>query len=191
MALKGETQFIGVSPDVNMLERKSNLANSPTQVYTTNDISDYILSQLPPAPIPPDYTEIPVTSSEILSMGSEPIELLTAPGEDKYYVIEKIVIEYTFKTAVYVLPTSTVLTLSGCINSVINGAIITNGGNTVCVINSNLRTVKTIGGKDCVVSDVTNLNSGLTMTTVDGDDPTDGDGYLLVKITYRTETFGV
>ena len=191
MALGGETQFIGISPDVNMLERKSNLANSPTQVYTTNDISDYILAQLPPIPIPPDYTEIPVTSSEILSMGSEPIELLTAPGEDKYYVIEKIVIEYTFKTAVYVLPTSTVLTLSGCINSVISSAIITNAVNTVCVINSNLKTVRTIGGKDYVVSDVNGLNSPLTMSTQLSDDPTDGDGELVVKITYKTEKFSV
>jgi hypothetical protein len=41
------------------------------------------------------YAEVYISSAQILKMGSNPIELLPAPGVDKYYDFDCIILEYT------------------------------------------------------------------------------------------------
>ena len=38
--IEGGTQFIGIKPEINMQERKSNVANNPTDVFTIEDIAN-------------------------------------------------------------------------------------------------------------------------------------------------------
>lgn len=41
MAIEQGTQFIGISPDVNLTEKKSTITNDQTAVYTVDDIRGY------------------------------------------------------------------------------------------------------------------------------------------------------
>lgn len=183
------TQFIGISPDVNMQEKKSTLANSPTQVYTMDQITNTVLLSVPP----PIEASVPIKSADILALGTTPFELLPAPGEGYYYVIERIAIEYTFGTAGYILPTSPTLYLDGCFDAYIDRSLITATNDTVCTISGNLRNTITVGSGSGNVKVITNkdvLNSNLVIGTMNSDNPTTGDGSLNVKITYRIATFG-
>ena len=42
--MEAGTQFIGVKPEINMAERKSNVANNPTDVFTIEEIRGFIRS---------------------------------------------------------------------------------------------------------------------------------------------------
>jgi hypothetical protein len=184
------TQFIGISPDVNMQEKKSTLANSPTQVYTMDDITNTVLEYVPQGPA---EVTIPIKSADILALGTTPFELLPAPGEGTYYIIDRIAIEYIFGTAGYILPTSPTLYLDGCFDAYIDRSLITATNDTVCTISGNLRNTLTIGSGSGSVKVITNkdiLNSNLVIGTMNSDNPTTGDGGLNVKITYRIATFG-
>ena len=183
------TQFIGISPDVNMQEKKSTLANSPTQVYTMGDITTTVLESVPS----PNEVSISLLSADILALGTTPFELLPAPGEGTYYVIERIAIEYTFGTAGYILPTSPTLSLTGCFSSFIDNKLITSTVDGLCIISGNLSNTITVGsgsGSVKVISTTNPPNLGLYLETTDNDDPTTGEGELNVKITYRIATFG-
>jgi len=189
MPLDSGTQFIGVSADVNMQEKKSTLANSPTQVYTMTDISNYVID----ASNPPVEEQVSIDSSQILAMGRTPIEILAAPGEGNYYIIERVIVEYNYKTAPYALPTSPTLSLTGCFNSFIQDKIITSTTDALCIISGNLTNTITVGsgsGSVKVISTPGPINSGLYLQTTNNDNPTTGGGYLNVKITYRIAAFG-
>ena len=190
--IESGTQFIGVSPDVNMQEKKSTLANSPTQVYTMADITNTVLENIPPAPEPPTEVTISLFPTDILNLGT-PFELLEAPGEGSYYIIERVIVEYNYKGIAYVVPTSPTLSLTGCFNSFIQAKILTTTSNVLCIINGNLTNTITVGsgsGSVKVISTPVPINSGLYLKTTDNDNPTTGNGKLKVKITYRTATFG-
>ena len=183
------TQFIGISPDVNMQEKKSTLANSPTQVYTMDDITTTVLEYVPPGP---NEVTIPINSADILTLGTS-FELLEAPGEENYYIIERVIVEYNYKGIAYVFPTSPTLSLTGCFNSFIEKKILTSTTNALCIINGNLTNTITVGsgsGSVKVISTTGPINSGLYLQTTDSDNPTTGNGTLNVKITYRIATFG-
>lgn len=189
MPIESGTQFIGISPDVNMQEKKSTLANSPTQVYTMDNISNYVIDVFNP----PVEEQVSIDSSQILAMGTTPIEILAAPGEDNYYIVERITLEYTYGTTAYQFPTSPTFYLDGCFNSYIDRSLLTASINTVCSISGNLRNTITVGSGSGSVKILTNkniLNANLLMGTTNNDDPTNGDGTLLVKITYRIAAFG-
>jgi len=189
MPLDSGTQFIGVSPDVNMQEKKSTLANSPTQVYTMTDISNYVIE----ASNPPVEEQVSIDSSKILAMGTTPIEILAAPGENNYYIVERITLEYTYGTTAYQFPTSPTFYLDGCFDSYIDRSLLTASTNTVCSISGNLRNTITVGSGSGSVKVITNkdlLDTNLIMSTTNSDDPTNGDGTLLVKIIYRIAKLG-
>ena len=192
MSLEGATKFIGISPNVDTMERKSNLANSPSQVYTMKEITNYVLENIPPAPDPPTEVTIEIKSADILTLGTAPFELLPAPGEGYYYVIDRIAIEYTFGSAAYAT-TSPTLSLIGCFASFIDKKLITATQNGLCIISGNLSNTITVGsgsGSVKVISNSNPPNLGLYIQTTDNDNPTTGDGDLNVKITYRVAGFG-
>jgi hypothetical protein len=184
------TQFIGISPDVNMQEKKSTLANSPTQVYTMDDITTTVLEYVPQGPT---EVSIPIESADILTLGTSPIELLEAPGEGNYYIIERVVVEYNYRGIAYVFPTSPTLSLTGCFKSFIENKILTSTTDALCIISGNLTNTITVGsgsGSVKVISTPGPINSGLYLQTTDSDNPTTGDGTLNVKITFRVAAFG-
>ena len=192
MSLEGATKFIGISPNVDTMERKSNLANSPSQVYTMNEITNYVLENIPPAPEPPTEVTIPIKSADILNLGTA-FELLEAPGEGSYYIIERVVFEYNYKGIAYVVPTSPTLSLTGCFNSFIQAKILTSTTDALCIISGNLTNTITVGsgsGSVKVISTPGPINSGLYLQTTDRENPTTGNGNLNVKITYRVAAFG-
>jgi hypothetical protein len=135
--------------------------------------------------------KIKLNAAQILTLGT-PIELLPAPGIDKYYVIDRIQIEYIFNTIPFVLPTSPTFYLDGCFDSYIDKNLLTSSTNTVCVINGNLRNTYQVGsgsGSVLVKTSKDFLNSNLIVGTTNGDNPINGDGELLFKIYYLIETF--
>lgn len=52
-------------------------------------------------------TVVNISSAQILNMATTPIELLPAPGVNKYYDIDKIILEYTYGTSIYDVPSNT------------------------------------------------------------------------------------
>ena len=139
-----------------------------------------------------EYTEVikELTSAQILTLGT-PIELLQAPGVGKYYVIDRIQLEYTFNTTPYIFPTSGTFYLDGCFDAYVTRTILVDTQNTVCVLRANLRNTITVGSGSGSVQVLTNrdvLNSNLIIGTPNGDNPTNGDGTLKIKIYYKIET---
>jgi len=144
----------------------------------------------------PVYTEtvVDISAAQILAMGSTPIELLPAPGSGKYYVIDKICIEYKFKTTSYSFSSSPTFYLDGCFDSYVDRAILTTSADSVCVLSGNLRNTITIGSGSGSVKVITNrdvLNAGLTMASTNGDNPTGGDGLVRVIISYMVNTMTI
>lgn len=138
------------------------------------------------------YIEIPVSSSQILSMGSS-IKLLPPPGINKYYIIEQIAIEYTFNTLAYIFPTSLAFYLDGCFDSYIDKTILTSLTDTVATISGNLRNTYSVGsgsGSTLVKTNKDVLNADLIMGTQNNDNPINGNGTMLIKIWYKIETKG-
>jgi hypothetical protein len=45
--MEAGTQFIGIKPEINMQERKSNVANNPTDVFTIEDIAEAVQGLAP------------------------------------------------------------------------------------------------------------------------------------------------
>lgn len=136
-------------------------------------------------------TTINITSLQILGL-STPIELLPAPGIDKYYVIDRIEYKYTFNTLPYTLPSSPTLYLDGCFDSYIDKTLLTSATNAVCVINGNLRNTITVGSGSGAVKVITNkdvLNSNLILGTTNGENPFGGDGTIQIIIYYKIQTF--
>jgi hypothetical protein len=157
---------------------------SPTAITVENFIAGLPQSS--------EYTEVvkELTSTQILTLGT-PIELLQAPGAGKYYIIDRVQLEYTFNTTAYVFPTSPTFYLDGCFDAYIQKKLLEDTQNTVCVLRANLRNTITVGAGSGSVQVLTNrdvLNSNLIIGTPNGDNPTNGDGTLKIKIYYKIET---
>jgi hypothetical protein len=139
-----------------------------------------------------DYLEVPISSAQIKAMGSSPIQLLPAAGVNKYYVFERIVIEFTYSTAAYVFPTSQTFYLDGAFDAYVDKLLFTSASNGVTTLTGNIRNTITVGSGSGSVQVKGNrdvLNANLIMGTPSGDNPTTGSGTALVKIYYKTESF--
>jgi hypothetical protein len=139
------------------------------------------------------YTEtiVNISSYQILNMGTTPIELLPAPGVNKYYDIEQIVFEYTYGTTSYNVPDSDFIRLSdySTINFAITEKVISEEENTITIVKDFYSVQNLI--VDYIYVDVTNvvLNKGLYLEPISGN-PTSGDGTLRAIIKYKVKTFG-
>lgn len=138
------------------------------------------------------YLEIPLSSAEIKLLGGS-LQLLPTPGANKYYIIEQIAMEYTFNTLAYIFPTSSTFYLDGCFDSYIDKTFLTSSTDTVATISGNLRNTYSVGtgsGTTLVKTNKDVLNANLIIGTQNNDNPTTGDGTMLIKIWYKIETKG-
>ena len=123
------------------------------------------------------YTEVTVSSAEILTLSSTPIELLPAPGVGNYYDI-KLILEYTFNTTPYV--------------SGIGDVIITDGTNIIY----DMFSLNSIGADIVYMTQSMNGPGYLVFPNnsiyleQQNVDPTSGDGEMLLKIWYSIRSLG-
>lgn len=142
----------------------------------------------------PVLTEVVNLNPEQIQSLGTPITLLNSPGVDKYYDIQKIIIEYKFGTLPYVIPTSNTFYLDGAFDSYVDKTLLTSLTNSVCTISGNLRNTLTVGTGSGSVQVKTNkdvLNAALIIGTPNGDNPTTGDGTVRISIYYEIKTFGI
>lgn len=143
---------------------------------------------------PSEFTTlvVPITSAKIKTMGTSTITLLPAPGANKYYVVNRVTLEYTFGSLAYIFPTSLAFYLDGCFDSYIDKTLLTSTTNSVATISGNLRNTYQVGSGSGSVLVKTNkdvLNASLSMGTQNSDNPTTGDGTMNVIIEYKIVTF--
>jgi hypothetical protein len=122
------------------------------------------------------YTEVDISSAEILTSGSNPVELLPAPGVNKYYD-GYMILEYNYITTPYrYTMLSQPCVLIGQKEIDLNN-ITSQGNDSVISFNFNER-------------DLVGLNNNILFATTNGADPINGDGTIKAKIWYKIITFG-
>lgn len=187
------TKFVGISSTVPTPENRSAQNNSTTEIYTIDDVVETVEAGLPASPT---TTTVNISSAQILAMGSSPIELLPAPGVGKYYLIDSVIIEYTYVTTPYT-------------QSVVGGdllSVVQSNGSWECLFSDTILTATEnkwvyLSGKSSDAQDHPNqtslvfkwengTNGSLNLRAVSGGNPTDGDGTMRVIITYTERTFG-
>lgn len=177
-------KFTTVASTVDITEKKSASQNALTEVYTIEDVRETVLGT-------PDeilYTEVAVSSAEILTLGSVGKTILPAPGAGKYYDFSEVIIEYKHNSAQYNLSDYIVLGVDHITANLIKFA----QDNAIKSTPFSSKTWDAVEGKlvefgygftGCV-------NAQVDMYTYLGTDPTGGDGTMLVKIWYKVRTIG-
>jgi hypothetical protein len=120
------------------------------------------------------YSAVTITSGEILTLFSSPVEILPSPGTNKYYDF-KVYFEYTYNSSTY---TSNTIFLIDNSNKRVSKEFYIEGSDNVILV-SNMDTQ----------SNLTTVNSNLLLSTTVSD-PTSGDGDLKIKIWYNIVDFG-
>jgi hypothetical protein len=120
------------------------------------------------------YSAVTITSGETLTLFSLPVEILPAPGVNKYYDF-KVYFEYTYNSSPY---TSNTLLLVDNTNKRVSKEFYIEGSDNVILV-SNMDTQQNL----------TTVNSNLLLSTTVSD-PTGGDGSLKIKIWYNVVDFG-
>lgn len=111
-ALEANIKEIFFDKNTNKLSYK-NLNGIVTSIDTVNDLitiqNDLIALEatVDALPAAPTTTVVNISSAQILAMDTTPIELLPAPGVNKYYDIEKVILEYTYGTSIYDVSSNT------------------------------------------------------------------------------------
>lgn len=131
-----------------------------------------------------------IDSGSILNMGSTPIELLPAPGANKYYDIEKVILEYTHVSTAYTLVGDYhyLEGLTGAAKAV-HTPIITGAVNSFIKLDL-VDSDTFVDGGVYRYQMAGQINAGIFLSSWNNIDPTDGDGTLRAIITYTTRTFG-
>ena len=122
------------------------------------------------------YSAITISSADILTLNSIPVELLPSPGVGKYYDT-KMIFEYTFNTTPY--------TTIGSINVTDGTNIVYETFNLTVLGNDTIFIAQSMTNPTFFL----NLNTPLYLTTPITD-PTSGDGTMLIKIWYSIRTVG-
>lgn len=143
----------------------------------------------------PLYAEIAVpigvaATSGILGMGSVPVDLLPAPGANKYYKYHGV-IEYTHDTTAYVLAANDAIVVGSYSNysgTYIQENLIANPNSAVAFFSGGNASDEFTAGTDSAYETI--LNDPLQMFTWNAADPTTGNGTMLVKIWYEIKTMG-
>ena len=128
-------------------------------------------------------------AKQILSMGGKSVELLPTPGVDKYYDVEKIVIEYIYGSKPYALNTQLALRFGregSYYIARIPYALITLSRSAACVVNNFMST--DLLGTNISVPAIQPTNEALTIGTSDTNNPINGDGSLRVTTYYEVRT---
>ena len=153
------------------------------QKFTLNDLKAYLEAS--------EWTEviINISSAQILSMGSSPIQLLPNAGLNKYYIFEGI-LEFIVNGTQYSIPDSTSAIRiyydqsfngAGCY---FNKAFLLSKGSSVIPFNSipNVGTNNAQNGID--------FNSSIFLSTNNSENPTNGNGTIRIILKYKIKTFG-
>jgi hypothetical protein len=120
------------------------------------------------------YSAVTISSGETLTLFTFPIEILPAPGTNKYYDF-KVYFEYNYNTSAYI---SNTIILVDNTNKRVSKEFYIEGSDNVILV-SNMDTQQNL----------TTVNSNLLLSTTVSD-PTGGDGSLKIKIWYNVVDFG-
>jgi hypothetical protein len=126
-----------------------------------------------------------ISSAQILAMGTTPIELLPAAGANKYYDIEKVILEYTFNTTAYT--GDLILGVGSPVFMYLEQGSLNSGANWVSVMNPMSSALDLTN--EVAFAYTSQTNSNLQLERWSGS-IADGDGTLRVIITYTLRTFG-
>ena len=145
-------------------------------------------------------TIVNISSSQILNMGTTPIELLPAPGVNKYYDIEQIAFEYTYGTTPY--SGIQYITYAG---RLINSDLIQAEENRVLTIlpNVSYSAARSFNNGETtnlinIIESFNRINDPIVISSsifvnlsgFEEANPTDGDGTMRAIIKYKVRTFG-
>lgn len=120
------------------------------------------------------YSAVTVTSGQVLTLNSIPVEILPQPGVDKYYDF-KVYFEYNYETTSYVSGNVCIVDSTG---DYITKQFDIQGTNDVALVSD----------MEAFNNNIP-LNSNLSLFAL-GADPTLGDGSIKVKIYYNIVNFG-
>lgn len=140
-------------------------------------------------------TTVDISSAQILSMGTTPIELLPVLPALSYYDIDSILLEYTFDSTNYTIAeplyaffgNAEYFTIS---ERIINGNASVLKARVAGVIDQDLVATGTGAFINMDIDVNVGGDTSLLLTTWNNTDPTLGDGTLRAIITYTTRTFG-
>lgn len=141
------------------------------------------------------YLEVPVSSSQILSMGTSAVELLPAPGVNMYYDAI-VVLEFTYNSIKYTMPVSDDIAVvfestyqGSLVRRFIDGFDSSDTVATCYPASSSVEQANTSGGV-FISSYAQKKNDRLILTLFNGGNPTNGNGTILAKVWYKVKTFG-
>jgi len=137
------------------------------------------------------YIEVNITSAQILTLGSTPVSILSAPGANKYYEYYGEA-EYTHVSTAYTFANDLlgVLGENTYSGGLMHPGLINSAQNKVSQFTSSGPVDGTTIVAEYYGSFAKELNEGVVLTTLNGTEPTLGDGTILVKIWYKVRTFG-
>lgn len=149
------------------------------------------------------YKEVPISSAQILTIGTIRVPLLPVLSAGQYYDNIKINLEYNHVTTSYTDPNGVIYIQSenglGPFSAIINNPVISNSYSSVTVVIANPSTEGTINsvqrntflpGSD--ILDTTNSDLAIFMLGAKSPpfNPSGGDGTMLVKIWYEIRNMG-
>jgi len=126
------------------------------------------------------YTQISLTSAQLLSLNTTPVQLVAAPGAGKIIVPVQVVFDYTYGTATYVAGTFQIYEdVSSPIYATIGNVL---NATSSAIFYRNPSATNTGGGTGKCVD-----NAPLMAWTTSSD-PTTGDGTLKINVYYKIMT---
>jgi hypothetical protein len=138
-------------------------------------------------------TIVNISSSQILNMGTTPIELLPAAGVNKYYDIENIILEYIPNTISYNTTSGFVRLYYGNLNAAISSKIVGSDNRYIALI-TDLKNRSNVSDDTFIPEAVDILYGGeadgILALTSDNGNPTNGNGTMRAIIKYKVRTFG-
>ena len=170
-------------PSLDGTEELYTQTNGVSEKFTLDDLKAYLEAS--------EWTEvvINVSSAQILSMGSSPIQLLPNAGLNKYYIFEGV-LEFIGNGTSYSMPDSTSAIRiyydqsfngAGCY---FNKAFLLSKGSSVIPFTS-IPNVGTNNAQNGI-----GFNSSIFLSTNDGGNPTLGNGTIRIVLKYKVKTFG-
>jgi len=154
------------------------LTNSDGSIITINDVQTNVYT----------LTSVTLSSADILSCGTNPVQILPAPGPNKYYDIESVIFELNFNTTPYNLTDNYVMLYDG-FEAYAQKQVLTASQDTVFVLRGENVAIDT--GQFITYSKVRQINKPIGFSTIGGANPTGGDSTLTVKLRYKINTFGI
>jgi hypothetical protein len=188
------TAMAGAINYTRVVDSSSDWASVPNSTYFYDKSNKLVYFKTSAAQVLPifseynyDYVSVPISSAQILSMGTSPISLLAAPGVGFYYDIPKVILEYTHISTAYTYPGGAKrLGIGYAQSAVINADLLSDTNNRVCIIEP---TKHQIEGSNTIHNTI-ELNRALSFSTDNFSDPATGNGTILAKIWYKIRSFG-